>query len=322
MKVKTNSMTTTIWTKAIVCLLIFTGALQINMSAQAYPIVYNQNNYTGKSLTLTESSYNMDALVSTVGNDAIRSIRVPAGFKVTLYEHGNFHGREVSVTEDVVNLAIVDAPAISAIKIARVEVKENVIECEGKQYKYDAQHNAYQKVSGSWKLIGNNCKELVCARRRVFKYQVDGPLMRYNGTPNSWTEANTLLAGQFLNGGTVMGGAHYLASANNGFFFYMQENGDLGIWTNAHPAKNIYSSNTRERKNCTLKMQEDGNLVIYDASDAPVWSSETHTYWNPQYGDRKYKPVKLVLENDGKIVLYSATGFKVWDNKNGKYPLN
>lgn len=41
-------------------------------------------------------------------------------------------------------------------------------------------------------------------------------------------------------------------------------------------------------------MQGDGNLVVYDAMTAPIWSSNT---WQDA-GSR------LIVQNDGNVVIY------------------
>lgn len=203
-----------------------------------------------------------------------------------------------------------------------IKVSSKVISCVGKQFKVDGEKKIWEKRNNQWVHVGVRCNQLYCNRRRIFCTSTDGSVWRYNEQPHNWTPANTLLANQFLNAGDgTMGDAMYLQAANGKHFFYMQENGQLGIWTHDPSARNIWSTPTKGT-NCTLKMQGDGNLVIYDGNDKPLWSSETHQNWDSKYNDKKYKPVKVVLENDGKLVLYSETGFRVWDNSQGKYPLN
>jgi len=61
-------------------------------------IVYQDADYQGASQELSEGSYDIDSL--EFGNDQLSSLKVPPGFKVTLYEHANFEGRSISFTED------------------------------------------------------------------------------------------------------------------------------------------------------------------------------------------------------------------------------
>lgn len=205
-----------------------------------------------------------------------------------------------------------------------IEVNSKVVSCVGKLFKVDAEKKIWEKINGTWTHVGDRCNQLFCNRRRVFCVGIDGSVWRYNDQPNSWTPANTLLAGQFLNGGNgTMGDAMHLQAANGKHFFYMQENGDLGIWTHDPSPKLAWNSKTFDKgANCTLHMQTDGNLVAYNSKNEPIWGSETQHAWDVRYNDKKYKPTKAVLEDNGQLVLYSETGFRVWDSAKGKYPLN
>ncbi|MBD2485856.1 hypothetical protein [Planktothrix sp. FACHB-1365] len=63
-----------------------------------YVTVYQDAGYEGVSQELSEGSYNIDDL--ELGNDQLSSLKIPAGFQVTLYEHANFEGRSITFTED------------------------------------------------------------------------------------------------------------------------------------------------------------------------------------------------------------------------------
>lgn len=57
---------------------------------------------------------------------------------------------------------------------------------------------------------------------------------------------------------------------------------------------------------CTLRTQEDGNLVIYDTGKNVKWSSGT-------YG-KGTGPYKTVVEEDGNFALYDANNEKLWES--------
>ncbi|MCE9669349.1 Vps62-related protein [Myxococcus stipitatus] len=61
-------------------------------------VVYTSGGYTGTSQTLGAGRYDMGHL--TVGNDTIRSIRVPDGFRVILFRDGGFRGTQLVLTQD------------------------------------------------------------------------------------------------------------------------------------------------------------------------------------------------------------------------------
>ena len=50
-------------------------------------------------------------------------------------------------------------------------------------------------------------------------------------------------------------------------------------------------------------MQGDGNLVLYDASWTPRWSSHTHGNLGSH----------LAVQNDGNVVVYSPGGPPLWE---------
>jgi hypothetical protein len=54
------------------------------------PTFYTGCNFTGITSTLSAGKYDLNQI--GLPNDSIQSVRVPKGFKVTLYEHGGFQG--------------------------------------------------------------------------------------------------------------------------------------------------------------------------------------------------------------------------------------
>jgi hypothetical protein len=58
---------------------------------------------------------------------------------------------------------------------------------------------------------------------------------------------------------------------NPGAYAVFQEDGNLVVYANQQP---IWASKT-EWKGAYLVLQTDGNLVIYDASNQPIWASDT-----------------------------------------------
>lgn len=52
----------------------------------------------------------------------------------------------------------------------------------------------------------------------------------------------------------------------------------------------------------TLRLQDDGNMVLYENGDQPVWASGTH---GQEVG-------YAVMQEDGNLVLYAPGGEAVW----------
>ena len=119
-----------------------------------------------------------------------------------------------------------------------------------------------------------------------------------------------------LAAGEMVQDEYVLYSANKAYVLKVQDDGNLVVYqVNGEEETPIWSTNTNTAgaNNTTLKMQEDGNLVLeHDAQ--PVWSSQTHPHFDAKYNEREYQPVKVVMKNDGSLVLVSQTGKEVWSS--------
>ena len=63
--------------------------------------LYNDINYGGWSASFPVGTYNYSAFIARGAvNDQTTSVRVPAGYKIVLYEHGDFTGASVTLTAD------------------------------------------------------------------------------------------------------------------------------------------------------------------------------------------------------------------------------
>lgn len=69
------------------------------------------------------------------------------------------------------------------------------------------------------------------------------------------------------------------------------------------PGEELLSDNGQYR----LVMQGDGNLVLYEPGNSPVWSTDTWRSINPIF-----RPITAELQNDGNFVLYSTTRWPAW----------
>ena len=77
-----------------------------------------------------------------------------------------------------------------------------------------------------------------------------------------------------LNSGNKLGNGLMLKSSNGRFTLRMQEDGNLVVYSGGTP---IWASRT-EGKGCQpfrLAMQEDNNLCIYDGTGRCTWASDT-----------------------------------------------
>lgn len=59
----------------------------------------------------------------------------------------------------------------------------------------------------------------------------------------------------------------------------------------------------------TLKVQQDGNLVLYSSTGSVIWSTQTSNSGSGNY---------LTMQNDGNLVLYTSTNQAIWSIYTGK----
>jgi hypothetical protein len=110
--------------------------------------------------------------------------------------------------------------------------------------------------------------------------------------------AATVYAGDTLKPGEMLRRGEYLTSANHGYTLVMQEDGDLVLYDARRHT--LWASGTRGQRVDRCIMQGDGNLVLYLYNGQTVWDSKTSD-----------KPGSfLVLQNDGNLVIYQPQA--VW----------
>ena len=66
------------------------------------------------------------------------------------------------------------------------------------------------------------------------------------------------------------------------------------------------------KKGATLTMQEDGNLVLYNAKGEHLWSTDTYRGGPEKEGGR------LIMYDDGKLVLVSKTEKAIYEFQKGR----
>jgi hypothetical protein len=141
------------------------------------------------------------------------------------------------------------------------------------------------------------------------KMQLDGNLVLYrdDGSP-SWYRLHdtgylippppppappasqyTLSAGSQMNGGEQLTYGSYRAA--------MQTDGNFVVY-NSNSA--VWASNTGGNAGGYLRLQSDGNLVIYAAAGYPIWATMTSG------------TSRLVMQPDGNLVAYRADGSPAW----------
>ena len=73
-----------------------------------------------------------------------------------------------------------------------------------------------------------------------------------------------------------------------------------------------WSSGTYGKSTKGLKLQSDGNLVLYGANDTTIWSTGKPTEGTPPY--------KLVMRDNGSLVITDSTERDLWSSSSASTP--
>ncbi|MFZ2726769.1 MAG: RICIN domain-containing protein, partial [Methylococcaceae bacterium] len=94
------------------------NGLSLNVfDSSAVVTIYQDSNYSGASQTLGVGTYDMGQL--SLGNDQLSSLKVPAGLRVTLFEHAGFGGQQWVFTADSSFVGSTINDKTSSIKIEK-----------------------------------------------------------------------------------------------------------------------------------------------------------------------------------------------------------
>ena len=131
--------------------------------------------------------------------------------------------------------------------------------------------------------------------------QDDGNLIIYDvdGTPIWWIRNPYPKTGG-LASNTELRPGQGISSDLGQYTFVHQKDGNVVMYD----AQNnpVWSTQTQGLPSGRLVMQGDGNLVIYNTSGDPIWDSQT--YDHP--GSR------LAVQDDGNLVIYDSNGTPIW----------
>lgn len=100
---------------------------------------------------------------------------------------------------------------------------------------------------------------------------------------------DTLTAGQSLVRGSSQS---TLVSSSGQFKLDLQQDGNLVVYDSNN--KPLWASNTAGTDGQTATMQADGNFVLYRVNGQPLWAS--NTAGNPNSW--------IIMQNDGNLVVY------------------
>jgi hypothetical protein len=177
------------------------------------------------------------------------------------------------------------------------------MQADGNLVLYDQQNNPH------WATATNSPNNT----NTVLLLQSDGNLVLYKqgktGDPSSavWSSAtsNSALAQQNLDAHILATGQALLVnqplvSPLGQYYLLLQQDASLILYQRtAQGNKPLWNSGTQGKGgiNCQLKMQADGNLVLYNEQNQAIWSSNTY---NPSANAGS----NLVIQDDGNLVIY------------------
>lgn len=111
-----------------------------------------------------------------------------------------------------------------------------------------------------------------------------------------------------LNVGESLTCGQMLVSKNNMFRAIMQDDGNFVVYDNLD--RPIWASNTYGKGGKILTMQADNNLVIYKDDGKAVWSAKSN---------KKDSTPQLIMQNDQNLVIYNLKDGKAcWSINKGK----
>lgn len=88
----------------------------------------------------------------------------------------------------------------------------------------------------------------------------------------------------------------------------MQNDGNFVIYkhrnTDDQEVKWASDTNGKGEGPWHLRMQADGNLVVYDSGDEATWASDTN--------GKGEAPYKLKMQDDGNLVIYDSQKEVIW----------
>ena len=133
--------------------------------------------------------------------------------------------------------------------------------------------------------------------------QNDGNLVVYTASDEALWWSGTVLPGpsetRFLRRDQALTTGQNLTSRNGFVDLRLQDDGNLVLYSGTRA---LWASNTYGRSSYLATVQPDGNFVLYDRNDVPSWASGT------LYSGETY----LAVQNDGNLVVYSWGDIPQW----------
>jgi hypothetical protein len=117
-----------------------------------------------------------------------------------------------------------------------------------------------------------------------------------SGTSGGWNGVgNATYIGSHLVANQIMYKNQYLESPNGRYVLMLQNDGNLVIYNGTQA---LWGSGTQGQTVDQVKMQDDGNLVMYGPQGQGIWGTNTAGHGTST----------LYVQNDGNVVIYNSAG--------------
>jgi hypothetical protein len=140
------------------------------------------------------------------------------------------------------------------------------------------------------------------AARRIARAAAIPALLLGIGVVSATTTnaANAAAGGTTLTGGQILTGGQYIVNGNGEMV--MGTDGNLVVTACGHA---VWATGTVNHPGAYVKMQTDGNLVVYSPSGSALWSS----------GTANHPGAYLTIQTDTNAVVYGPQGAALWNSK-------
>lgn len=98
----------------------------------------------------------------------------------------------------------------------------------------------------------------------------------------------------------------FLRSAGDCYYTILQSDGDFVLYRRTGSTA-FWSSRTKGHCANKACMQNDGNFVLTDCKNNPIWASNTGSGGNAS--------AYLKVQDDGNLVVYRKDGFPIWASR-------
>lgn len=123
------------------------------------------------------------------------------------------------------------------------------------------------------------------------------------GATGKGIDATTEGISSIIRPGTRLGSGDYALSPNKKYGIVQQSDGNL-VYAEVGSGKPLWSSQTHKHPGAYTVFGRDGNLVVYDANDKPLFASATQD-----------RGTALLVQNDANLVIYDDSQNGIWSSQ-------